>query len=63
MSDKTIKFIFNQTSYHNGHKYQSGESIEISEKEASAWENVNFGKFYKPKVGKKKKEKNESISK
>ena len=57
MSDKKVKFVFNQTAYYGGKKYQAGEYLEISEREAAEWENVNFGNLYKPRGSKKKKDK------
>lgn len=57
MSDKTFKFVFNQTYYYGSKKYQSGEYIEIPEREAHNWENVHFGNFYKPRKDKKKDKK------
>ena len=54
MSDKKIKFVFNQTYYYGGKKYQSGDVIEILEKDKSDWDAVQFGNVYKPK-GKKDK--------
>ena len=57
MSDNKVKFVFNQTYYYGGEKYQSGDIIEIPEKEAQDWDKAYFGNIYKPKGSKKKKEK------
>ena len=54
MSDTKIKFVFNQTYYYGGEKYQSGDSIEIAKKDIAEWGNVQFCNVYKPK-GKKDK--------
>ena len=54
MDNKTIQFVFNQTYYYRGNKYQSGDVIDILEKEKPEWDKVSFGNVYKPK-GKKDK--------
>ena len=53
--DKKIKFQFNQTFYFDGHKYQSGDCIEVSEDQAKEWSSKHFGKVFKPKKSKKEK--------
>ena len=53
--DKKIKFEFNQTFYFDGHKYQSGDCIEVSEDQAKEWSSKHFGKVFKSKKSKKEK--------
>ena len=57
MTKKLVKFVFNQTTYYGGQKYQSGDVLEVPEADAKEWDKVNFGNIYKPKSSKKKKEK------
>lgn len=57
MSDKKVKFVFNQTAYYGGQKYQSGDVLEVPEAEADDWDKMNFGNIYKPRSSKNKKEK------
>jgi hypothetical protein len=54
MSDTKIKFVFNQTYYYGGKKYQSGDSIQIPKKDIAQWSDLEFGEVYKPKVKKDK---------
>ena len=54
MSDTKIKFVFNETYYYGGKRYDAGDTMDIAKKDVAEWENVSFGNIYKPK-GKKDK--------
>jgi|TARA_R100000084_G_C4606224_1_gene125717 hypothetical protein len=55
MNNKTVKFVFNQTTYWAGTKYQSGQTIEVPEAKAAEWDKLSFGNIYKPRGSKKEK--------
>jgi len=57
MTEKLIKFVFNQTAYVGGKKYQSGDTVELTQDEADVWQHRSYGFIYKPRGNKKKKEK------
>jgi hypothetical protein len=61
MAKETVKFVFNQTTYWAGTKYQAGQVLEVPAEKADEWDKLSFGNIYKPK-GKKKGEINESSS-
>jgi len=55
MSDTKIKFVFNETYYYGGKRYDAGDTMDIAKKDLAHWENVSFGNIYKPKGKKDKK--------
>lgn len=55
MNDKTVKFVFNQTTYWAGYKYHAGQTIEVPEAKAKEWDKLSFGNIYKPRGKKKEK--------
>jgi hypothetical protein len=55
MAKETVKFVFNQTTYWAGYKYQAGQVIEVPAEKADEWDKLSFGNIYKPKGKKKEK--------
>jgi len=55
MSDTKIKFVFNETYYYGGKRYDAGDTMDIAKKDLAHWENVSFGNIYKPRGKKDKK--------
>lgn len=54
MNDK-VKFVFNQTAYYGGKRYESGDVIEVPSRDADEWDKMYYGNIYKPKKSKKEK--------
>lgn len=55
MRTNTVKFVFNQTTYFRGQKYQAGDTLDVSVEQADEWNKLSFGNVYKPRGNKKEK--------